>query len=137
MSTAVSAGSPARSCTIATVFAVLLVVPPTMQLCAPRAHTRERTLDHRALLGGVERRRFAGGCEGDEARGAGVDVLVGEALECVQRHRAVGRERCDQRDVEPLEQPRHGREDTPASSRARSKIASSMGSVSLPVNVFC
>ena len=66
----------------------------------------------------------------------------GQALDRVERDRTVGRERRDERDVHALEQT--GQSVTGARrtrvgqlARARRKTSSSMGSVSLPVNVFC
>ena len=101
-------------------------------------------VDHRTLLGGVERRRLAGGTERDDARAAGVEVVVAEPFDRVERDGTVGRERGDERDVHALEQTAlagrgsHGREGTAsASARARRKTSSIIGSVSLPVNVFC
>ena len=143
MSAATRAGVPASASTAAMVLAVLLVPAPTISCASCAAQTRGAAVDHRALLGGIERRRLAGGAEGDDAGAAGVEVLVAQALDRVEGDRAVGRERGDERDVDALEQstslrPGHGREGTaPASSRARAKIASSIGSVSRPVNVFC
>ena len=100
-------------------------------------------VDHRALLGGVERRRLAGGAERDDPGAAGVEVLVAQALDRVEGDRAVGRERGDERDVDALEQSTALRPVTgarvprrPARGPGR-KTSSSIGSVSRPVNVFC
>ena len=101
---AASAGVPASASTAAIVFAVLLVPAPTIS-CAPRsAHTARAGVDHRPLLVGVERRRLAGGAEGDDPGAAGVEVLVAEPLDRVEGDRAVGGERGDERDVDALEQ---------------------------------
>ncbi len=97
-------------------------------------------VDHGPLLGGVERRRLAGGAEGDDAGAPVVEVLVAEALDRVERDGTVGCERGDEGDVDALEQTAcgHGREGTaPASARARRNTSSSIGSVRRPVNVFC
>ena len=45
-------------------------------------------------------RRLAGGAEGDEPGAPGVEVVVREALDRVERNGAVGRERRDERDVD-------------------------------------
>ena len=103
------------------------------------AHPRAR-VDHRALLGGVERRRLSRGTERHDPGAPRVEVLVHELLDGVDGDGAIGRERGDERDVHALEQPTasHGREGTAtASSRARRNTSSSIGSVSRPVNVFC
>ena len=69
------------------------------------AHARAR-VDDGALLVGVERGRLAGGAERDDAGGAGVEVLVAQPLDRVDRDRAVGCERRDERDVDPAQATR-------------------------------
>src|SRR6478736_3563255 len=132
MSVAASAGVPARASTAAMVFAVLLLPAPTIS-CAPRwSHTRATV--------STTARCSSASSEGDDARAPGLEQLVAEALDGVERDGSVGREGSDERGVHALEQTAgtHGREGTPsANARARRKTSSIIGSVSLPVNVFC
>ena len=77
------------------------------------AHTGAH-VEHGSLLVRVEARRLTGRAERDETRASGVEILVREALDRVECHAAVGRERRHEGDVDPPQ--RHGAAHDPKGS---------------------
>ena len=76
---------------------------PHDHLGAPLGTDLRADVDDRSLLVGVERGRLPRRPEGHQAGRAGVEIAVGETLHSIERHRAVGGERRDERNVHTAE----------------------------------
>ena len=143
---------PFSAATAATEAAVLLVPAPTISWAERSAQALAQTSMTACFLALVEGGRLGRRAQRHDARRPGVEEAVHEPLQRRQRHLAPGLERRHRGDVHTPQThvPRHAtkgtlptlwrcpqRNGSPARSRARVKILSSISSVSLPVKVFC
>lgn len=94
---------------------------PDEQLGVPIGTDLGDRPNHRGALGLVQRGRLTGGCQGDQSRHPGIEVVRGQGLQAAEVNPIPLVERGDQRDVHPAQRQRrrHHRTVIPSSAGSR------------------